>query len=430
MSVVWNVDPAIGCDIRLDAGADLAVTPGGDLDLIGNVRPQDNVWQATILRLITTLGTYLFENGYGTNLRQFVDQPMTPNLKRIIEAQINATVLSDPRVQEVTNLQVTQNTNLGYLVQLSFRTVSGETVSGTTGLDWLYHGGKVDSHAMELTGSPNPQPAGVVLLVSPGDLIQGALNGDPSRLPGNTASQRQLLFAPPAEGGIPGLNYWGTLTEDDLPESVRPRSAWQPFLVLTDHGTANAYAVTSDLQTYSHGISFLLCIGAGHTNLDGASTVALGSLAAKSLVLPDGSNPPAGALVEHRQYLVSYDGTRFVVMAGLVGGAPAQPLTVLSTTPAESATGVPLDSAIVFYMSANVDPSTVSVPYSVSFNVLASTPVNLPGTVTVEGSTITLTPDSPLEPDTNYAVLLQTSIADTHGNHLSETLLLNFQTSS
>ncbi len=132
MAITWNPDPAIGVDIKLDETGDLAFTPSGDLDLVGNVQPADNVWQATVLRLLTTLGTYLFESGYGTKLRQQVGQPITDMLTQQIKTQITTTVLSDPRVKSILNLNVTQTTDPdGYQIMLSILTASStQAVSG------------------------------------------------------------------------------------------------------------------------------------------------------------------------------------------------------------------------------------------------------------------------------------------------------------
>jgi phage baseplate assembly protein W len=128
---VWQPDKSIGVDIRLSNTGDLAVTSSGDIDLVGNITPAENVWQATILRLLTTLETYLFEDSYGTNLRQSIEEPMTELLQQRIKNQVNTTVLSDPRVKKITSLTITQNTNpQGYQISLGIITASGQSASG------------------------------------------------------------------------------------------------------------------------------------------------------------------------------------------------------------------------------------------------------------------------------------------------------------
>lgn len=131
---IWEPDPAIGVDLRLDATQDLAVTPSGDLDLIGNAVPMENVWQATALRLLSTLGTYVFQpvaDVYGTELRKSIEEPITSALSGRLEAEITKTVLADPRVARIERLSITQATDwVGFQIELAFSTFSGQTVGG------------------------------------------------------------------------------------------------------------------------------------------------------------------------------------------------------------------------------------------------------------------------------------------------------------
>lgn len=132
MRITWTPDPAIGVDLRLDGTADLGVTAGGDLDLVGNAVPAENVWQATLLRLMTTLGTYLFQSRYGTLLRKSVDAPMTVALEQQIRSTVNATVLGDRRVKQITRLAVSQTADPpGYQIALAFVTQSSQPFAGT-----------------------------------------------------------------------------------------------------------------------------------------------------------------------------------------------------------------------------------------------------------------------------------------------------------
>lgn len=125
-------DNVLGTDLQLDSTGDLNVSPSGDLALVSGIA---DVWQATVLRLLTTLGTYLFESGYGTTLRHGIGSPMTAQLQTQIQNQINTTVLSDPRVQQITALTVAQRSDLsGYDVSLSFLVTSGQIASGSFSL--------------------------------------------------------------------------------------------------------------------------------------------------------------------------------------------------------------------------------------------------------------------------------------------------------
>lgn len=128
-----NANPAIGVDLRLDATGDLAVTPGGDLALVGDQVPSDNVWQAVALRLLTGLGTYLWDvDGYGTRARQMVDAPMTDVNQAALEAEVRSTVLSDPRVTEVVALDVApvDDAGDGLAASMQLTDVSGANVGG------------------------------------------------------------------------------------------------------------------------------------------------------------------------------------------------------------------------------------------------------------------------------------------------------------
>jgi phage baseplate assembly protein W len=125
--VPWTPDPAIGVDICLTSTAvpgDLALTPSGDLQLIGNTVPLQNIWQATILRLITTLRTYIFAEttDYGTKARQFIDQPMTATVQQQLQTEITNTILQDPRIKQVNTLTVVASPSnpQGYVVTLNF----------------------------------------------------------------------------------------------------------------------------------------------------------------------------------------------------------------------------------------------------------------------------------------------------------------------
>jgi phage baseplate assembly protein W len=127
--IITAADPAIGVDIALNSG-DLGYGQGGDLSLIGDAAPSDNVWQAINLRLITVLGTYNWQNGYGTLLGNFVDEPVTDDLQIQIEQEIKKNVLLDPRVVAITNLQLSFDSG-SITVQLTVVDATGVTSSGS-----------------------------------------------------------------------------------------------------------------------------------------------------------------------------------------------------------------------------------------------------------------------------------------------------------
>ncbi len=122
-------DPYIGVDLKL-ANGDLGYTLNGDLDLVGQNEPTDNVWQAVALRLTTALGTNLFADNYGTNSGQYVDEPLTADLQAKIKSEVETTILQDPRVSAVSNMTISQGTE-SLTLSFSITTVSGSTQSGT-----------------------------------------------------------------------------------------------------------------------------------------------------------------------------------------------------------------------------------------------------------------------------------------------------------
>ena len=123
-------DPLIGVDIELN-GNDLGVTQSGDLALIGQVDSADNVWQAVWLRLMTTLGTYLFADEYGTQARQYVDEPITDEVLTALTTEISDTISQDPRVASISNLTVKENDSKQIAISFGIVTISGSSTYGT-----------------------------------------------------------------------------------------------------------------------------------------------------------------------------------------------------------------------------------------------------------------------------------------------------------
>jgi phage baseplate assembly protein W len=128
-AIITAADPAIGVDIYLNGG-DLGYGQGGDLSLVGNVTPSSNIWQAINLRIITVLGSYNWQNGYGTLLSQYVDEPITDDLQTQIELEVKKTILQDQRVAAITNLGIVSTTGT-ISISLSIVDTSGIASSGT-----------------------------------------------------------------------------------------------------------------------------------------------------------------------------------------------------------------------------------------------------------------------------------------------------------
>jgi hypothetical protein len=92
-------------------------------------------------------------------------------------------------------------------------------------------------------------------------------------------------------------------------------------------------------------------------------------------------------------------------------------LAVTSVTPANGATGVPVNSNVVFSFSAPVDPATVNIK---TMGVSAYNPnwgyAAIAGAYGVSGSTVTFTPQNPLPGNTQFTVSVSGNVQDLAGN--------------
>ena len=89
--------------------------------------------------------------------------------------------------------------------------------------------------------------------------------------------------------------------------------------------------------------------------------------------------------------------------------------TVSSTTPADRATEVALNTSITATFSEAMDPLTISADTFVLFD--GTTPV--PGVVTYVGFTATFNPTDNLDPGTTYAATVRDDVTDLAGNGLA-----------
>jgi methionine-rich copper-binding protein CopC len=104
------------------------------------------------------------------------------------------------------------------------------------------------------------------------------------------------------------------------------------------------------------------------------------------------------------------------VIAGCEGGqpSPAIPPFLISTNPANGATGVPFNQKITATFSEAMDPATIS---TATFTLMqGTTPVA--GTVTYSGTTATFTPTSNLLPNTTYTASVTSGAKDLYGEAL------------
>ena len=104
------------------------------------------------------------------------------------------------------------------------------------------------------------------------------------------------------------------------------------------------------------------------------------------------------------------------------------PPTVISTSPANGATGVATNSTINATFSKNIYPSTVTV--STFIVTMGTAGVTVPGSVSCSGSTATFTPSSSLNPGTTYTATVTTGIKDLAGTALASNYNWAFTTTT
>lgn len=105
--------------------------------------------------------------------------------------------------------------------------------------------------------------------------------------------------------------------------------------------------------------------------------------------------------------------------------ASALSFEVVSTTPADNATGIPLGSAITVTFNRDVDPPTLVGAITVS-----SFMGDLPGAISYSTTTktATFTPTAPFAPLTDYTVTVDDKVKSEDGVRLSTPYIFGFQT--
>ncbi|MCK9400110.1 MAG: Ig-like domain-containing protein [Bacteroidales bacterium] len=98
---------------------------------------------------------------------------------------------------------------------------------------------------------------------------------------------------------------------------------------------------------------------------------------------------------------------------------------VVSTSPVNAATGVPLNQIITATFNEKMNPATIT---QASFTLQGATPVA--GTVSYADSTASFTPSSALTPNTIYTGRVATSVKDLMGNALQSQYVWTFTTGS
>jgi len=106
--------------------------------------------------------------------------------------------------------------------------------------------------------------------------------------------------------------------------------------------------------------------------------------------------------------------------------APTPPLAVVSTTPANGATGVALDATITVVASRNLNPASIAAGGTFTLTAVGGGVVT--GDITVAGATATFAPLTLLAPNTQYAAVISTNATDSTGSPLPAVFMFSFTT--
>ena len=128
------------------------------------------------------------------------------------------------------------------------------------------------------------------------------------------------------------------------------------------------------------------------------------------------------------------DGYLYVLSIGngaiykITSAADGTPPTVVSTKPADAATGVEVTSQVTADFSEAVQNPTVTTS---TFN-LKTNNINVPGSVTLsqDGKKATFTPSPSLVASTPYTATITTGVKDLAGNGLASNKVWSFTTAS
>lgn len=108
-----NLQSIYGSDFFINAqqssiGLNAPQTWGGDFAVISGV---NNVLYALGRRLMTPLGYLIYEPQYGSRVPSEIGSPLSQATLGIVQAFVKSTLLSDPRVKQVQNIQIATNNN-------------------------------------------------------------------------------------------------------------------------------------------------------------------------------------------------------------------------------------------------------------------------------------------------------------------------------
>jgi methionine-rich copper-binding protein CopC len=103
--------------------------------------------------------------------------------------------------------------------------------------------------------------------------------------------------------------------------------------------------------------------------------------------------------------------------------ADTTPPSVVSSSPADGSTGVPVNTAIAVLFSESIAPASVTVSELYADG-------GITGSVSVSGATATYTPDADLPPSTTVTMTLAAGVEDLAGNATTQATVWSFTTGS
>lgn len=111
------------------------VTSDGDIGLVVEL---DNAVQAIRNRLLTRLGTYpSIDDEYGSEIHEVLGEKITPETISELEVHIQDCILSEPRVYEITDLEVNVEDKDTLRIELQLQLVDGSEVGFEEVIDTL-----------------------------------------------------------------------------------------------------------------------------------------------------------------------------------------------------------------------------------------------------------------------------------------------------
>lgn len=109
------------------SGGDFSVDITGDLQTVSGI---DCLKQDIMHRLVTEVGTLLYHPDYGSDFPTAIGKKNDGTWQNKAVIQLTKSILSDPRVVDVSNVSVTQTVGIdGVLISCTIVTISGSTIT-------------------------------------------------------------------------------------------------------------------------------------------------------------------------------------------------------------------------------------------------------------------------------------------------------------